>query len=73
VWWGEQSRDEMGSVTLELVPARQADRNTLSADLSERMKRITTTAFQQDPGLQERIRAISNGRSAVFQAGEPKR
>jgi mono/diheme cytochrome c family protein len=73
VAWGEQSRAEMGSVTLELVPARQTDRNALTADLSERMKRITTAAFQREPGLQERIRDISTGRSAVFQAGEPKR
>jgi len=73
VGWGEQSRDEMGSVTLELVPSRQADRTALTADLNERMKRITAAAFQSDPGLQERVRDISNGRSAVFQAGEPKR
>jgi hypothetical protein len=73
IGWGEQSRDEMGSVTLELVPRRPEDRGILAADLGDRMKRITTAAFQRDPGLQERVRDIATGRSAVFQAGEPKR
>lgn len=70
--WGEQSRDEMGSVTLEMVPSRQAERGALVSDLGERMKRIRAAAFQRDPGLQDRVREISTGRSAVFQAGERK-
>jgi mono/diheme cytochrome c family protein len=72
VAWGEASREEMGSVTLELVPKRQEDRAALMADLQERMKRVTTTAFQRDPGLQQRVRDISTGKSPVFQAGEPQ-
>ena len=72
VAWGEASREEMGSVTLELVPKRQEDRAALAADLQERMKRVTTTAFERDPGLRQRVRDISTGKSPVFQAGEPK-
>jgi hypothetical protein len=73
IGWGEQSRDEMGSVTLDLVPKRQEDRGALAADLAERMKRVTAEAFGRDPGLQERVRDISTGKSAVFQAGESRR
>ena len=57
---------------LELVPKRQEDRAALVADLQERMKRVTTTAFQRDPGLQQRVRDISTGKSPVFQAGDLK-
>jgi hypothetical protein len=73
VWWGEQSRDEMGSVTLEMVPHKQDERTALVTSLSDRMKRVTGEAFEKDPGLQQRVRDLSTGKSAVFQAGEPKR
>lgn len=73
VVWGEQSRDEMGSVTLELLPARQQERGILVSDLGARMKRITTAAFERDPELQQRVHDIATGKSPVFQAGETKR
>lgn len=31
VTWGEQSRDEMGSVTLQVLPRRQSDLETLQS------------------------------------------
>jgi len=70
VAWGEGSRDEMGSVTLELVPKRQEDRAALVAALQERMKVVTTEAFQRDPGLQQRVRDLTTGKSPVFKAGD---
>jgi hypothetical protein len=73
VVWGEESRAEMGSVTLELVPRLQEERAALVAALQERMKQLQVTAFQKDPGLQQRVRDLSTGKSPVFQAGEPKR
>jgi len=72
VGWGEQSRDEMGSVTLEMLPHRQEERAILTQALAERMKQITQAAFERDPTLKGRVRDMSSGRSAVFQAGESK-
>jgi hypothetical protein len=72
VTWGEESRQEMGSVTLELVPRLQEERAALVAALQERMRQVTVTAFQKDPGLQQRVRDLSTGKSPVFKAGEPK-
>lgn len=72
VTWGEQSRDEMGSVTLDLLPHRQEERKVLTDALSERSRRDTTTAFDRDPTLKDYLDQITNLRSPVFQAGERK-
>jgi hypothetical protein len=72
VAWGEQSREEMGSVTLDLVPKRQEERETLVNALNERMKQVANTAYERDPSFRQRVRDISTGKSPVFQAGEPK-
>jgi hypothetical protein len=69
VTWGERSRDEMGSVTLDLIPHLQAERKTLTDALSARSKRISEAAYQRDPGLESYVDDINNGRTAVFQAG----
>jgi hypothetical protein len=71
--WGEQSRDEMGSVTLEMVPHRQAERNTLAAALQQRVRDASAAAYQREPGFEDRVRAMFSGNSPVFKAGEPKR
>jgi hypothetical protein len=70
--WGEQSRDEMGSVTLDLLPHRQEERKALTDALSERARRDTTTAMERDPSFREYLDKLVNGRTPVFQAGEHK-
>jgi hypothetical protein len=70
--WGEESRDEMGSVTLELLPHRQEERKLLTDALTERARRDNKAATDRDPGLREYLDNLTNGRSAVFQAGERK-
>lgn len=72
VTWGEQSRDEMGSVTLDMVPHLQDERKVLTDALSERSRRDTTTAFDRDPGLKDYLDNLNNNRTPVFQAGERK-
>jgi mono/diheme cytochrome c family protein len=72
VTWGEQSRDEMGSVTLDLVPHRQEERKVLSDALTERSRRDTTAAYDRDPSLKDYVEAMSRLNSPVFQAGERK-
>ena len=46
VKWGEQSFDEMGSVTLQVVPARQSDFMTLMAALQEKRVEAIKNAYK---------------------------
>ena len=72
VKWGEQSRDEMGSVTLDVLPHLQDERKTLADALSARSGRDSAAAIRRDPSLREYLDEIVNGRSQVFQNGERK-
>ena len=72
VKWGEQSRDEMGSVTLDMLPHNQEERKTMADALNARSSRDTTAAIRRDPSLREYLDEIVNGRSKVFQNGERK-
>jgi hypothetical protein len=72
VTWGERSFDEMGSVTLELLPHRQSERTVLTDALSERVKRDNAAATERDPGFKDYFEDLNNGRTPVFQAGERK-
>jgi len=46
VKWGEQSFDEMGSVTLQVVPARQSDYATLVTALQEKRTEAIRNAYK---------------------------
>jgi hypothetical protein len=70
VTWGEQSRDEMGSVTLDMVPHQQAERKVLTDALTERAKHDTGIAMQRDPSLKDYLDDMTNGRTPVFKSGE---
>jgi mono/diheme cytochrome c family protein len=72
VTWGEQSRDEMGSVTLDLVPHLQAERKALADALNEHSNQIRDAAYARDPGLKDYADDLSNGRTKVFQNGSTK-
>jgi hypothetical protein len=63
----------MGSVTLEMIPRRQEERTILTNALQQRMRDVTKTASDRDPGFEDRLRDMTNGNSPVFKAGEPKR
>ena len=45
--WGEQSFDEMGSVTLQVAPARQSDFMTLMTALQEKRTEAIKNAYKQ--------------------------
>ena len=47
VKWGEQSFDEMGSVTLRVVPAQQSEYKTLMAALEEKRNEALRNAYKQ--------------------------
>jgi mono/diheme cytochrome c family protein len=72
VTWGEQSRDEMGSVTLDLVPHLQAERKALADALSQHSTQGKDAAFARDPGLKDYYDDLNNGRTKVFQNGGTK-
>lgn len=46
VKWGEQSFDEMGSVTLQVAPVRQSDFKTLAAALQEKRLEAIRNAYK---------------------------
>jgi hypothetical protein len=53
VKWGEQSFDEMGSVTLQVVPARQSEFATLMTALQQKRNEAIANAFRRrTAGLQ---------------------
>jgi hypothetical protein len=70
VKWGEASNEEMGSVTLDLRARTASEAPALSTALSERSKRDTEAAYQREPGLRERVQAMGENRSPVFQAAK---
>jgi mono/diheme cytochrome c family protein len=72
VTWGEQSRDEMGSVTLDVVPHRQEERTLLTDALTQRSQRDAKAAYDRDPSLKSYVEAMKGLSSPVFQAGERK-
>ncbi len=73
VEWGDESRDEMGSVTLEMAPQRQEERAVLTNELEQRMRDTQNAACARDPKFEDRLHDMTTGNSPVFKAGEPKR
>jgi hypothetical protein len=53
VKWGEQSFDEMGSVTVQVVPARQSDFRELMAALQQKRAEALQSAFRQRRAAQQ--------------------
>jgi hypothetical protein len=58
VTWGEESKDEMGSVTLIAVPREESDLGTLRADLERRRKEIVQDRLRSEPGLALKIQRL---------------
>ncbi len=55
VQWGEQSKDEMGSVTLVGVPHDEADLALLRGDIQKHTVTAATTRMAADPDLRKKI------------------
>ena len=58
VAWGEESRDEMGSVSLIATAHEKADRAALQADIKEHQDQVVRAGLLADPKLGARIRAL---------------
>ncbi len=58
VAWGEQSRDEMGSVTLVGVPHDEADLALLRADVLQHRNRMARARLTADPELRAKLKEL---------------
>jgi len=58
VQWGEQSKDEMGSVTLIAVPHQESDLDTLRADVLNHRKQMARWRLLTDPALRKKVQEL---------------
>jgi mono/diheme cytochrome c family protein len=58
VTWGEQSKDEMGSVGLQGVPHEEADLKTLQASVRQHTMMMAQRRIQEDPGFLKKLRDL---------------
>jgi hypothetical protein len=58
VTWGEQSKDEMGSVSLIAVPRVQADYATLERDLKARTTAAARDRIRKDPSFMMKLQTL---------------
>ena len=55
VVWGEESKDEMGSISLMAVARKQTDFAPLQSDLAGRRNRLAKETMRADPALAMKI------------------
>ena len=55
VTWGEQSKDEMGSVSLQVVPRQQADLTVLLSAYRQHTLMAAVEGMRRDPTLREKL------------------
>jgi hypothetical protein len=58
VRWGEESMDEMGSISLMAVAHQESDYPTLRSDQARRRNELVRTKMQEDPELAKRVRQL---------------
>jgi mono/diheme cytochrome c family protein len=58
VAWGEESKDEMGSISLITVAHEESDLPTLREDITGRSRRMARERMQADPILAKKVAAI---------------
>jgi hypothetical protein len=58
VTWGEESKDEMGSVSLILTTQEKTDRAVLQKDYGEHQSQIVRAGLEADPTLGPKIRQL---------------
>jgi hypothetical protein len=58
VTWGEESKDEMGSISLIAVPHEESDLGTLQADLQQRSRQLARERMRSDPAVARKVAQI---------------
>jgi hypothetical protein len=61
VRWGEQTKDEMGAVTLQVYPAAESDLLTLQTTYRQHVRALARERIMQDPSLLVKIRELTGG------------
>ncbi len=59
VRWGEQTKDEMGAVTLQLYPSAESDLTVLETTYRKHVRQIARARIMQDPSLLTKIRELT--------------
>jgi hypothetical protein len=55
VTWGEESKDEMGSISLVVVPHDESDLTTLQTDVSQRARELVRERIRAEPALARKV------------------
>lgn len=55
VTWGEESKDEMGSVSLIAVAHEESDLGTLQSDVGQRRNQLVRERMRSDPELAQKV------------------
>jgi len=58
VTWGEETKDEMGSVSLVAIPHEERDILVLTADQERRKRAMAAEAMRADPALRKKVAAL---------------
>ncbi|HXI51521.1 MAG TPA: hypothetical protein VNH84_08450 [Candidatus Saccharimonadales bacterium] len=58
VTWGEESKDEMGSISLLVVPKQEAEIATLREDMTRRRNELARTRLRADPELAGKLKTL---------------
>src|SRR5262249_49586502 len=60
VVWGEESKDEMGSISLIAVAHEEKDLPALRQDMEDRSKKVVRERLREDPALARRLAELFN-------------
>jgi hypothetical protein len=58
VAWGEESKDEMGSISLIAVPHVESDLSKINRDLATRGRKLASDKMAADPVLAKKVMRI---------------
>ena len=58
VEWGEESKDEMGSISLIAVPQVESDLETINRDLATRSRKLAREQMAANPELAKKVMRI---------------
>jgi hypothetical protein len=61
VRWGEQTKDEMGGVMLQLYPASEADLTTLDTTYRQHVREVARKRIMEDPSVMTKVRELTGG------------
>ncbi len=59
VTWGEQTKDEMGAVTLQVYPAAEGDLVTLQRDYRGHVREVAREQILKDPSLMTKVHELT--------------